>query len=84
MILAARPLGATPRQSVAATVNEATFDAKHLLTELRVRGVQTDTATSVRAGQWAAAEIYPHAGSTLLTVTPEQAALLQLFASPTP
>jgi restriction endonuclease Mrr len=56
------------------------FDAKQVLGELRARGVKTGTATSARAGQWAAAEIYPRASNALLTVGPEQVALLRLFA----
>jgi hypothetical protein len=55
------------------------FDAKQVLSELRARGVKTGTASSLRAAQWAAAEIYPR-HNPLVTVGPEQAALLQLFA----
>ncbi|MGW0592895.1 hypothetical protein [Streptosporangium sp. NPDC002607] len=56
------------------------FDAKRLITELRARGVRIGTASSVRAAQWAAAEIYPRAGNPALPVRPEQAELLRLFA----
>lgn len=55
------------------------FDAKQLLTELSSRGVRTGTASSVRNTQWDAAEIYPRPNNPLITVEPEQAALLQLF-----
>ncbi|MFI7463043.1 hypothetical protein [Nonomuraea sp. NPDC049646] len=56
------------------------FDSKQLLAELRARGVKIGVASSVRAAQWAAAEIYPSANSPALSVTPEQADLLRLFA----
>ncbi|CAI7976823.1 hypothetical protein FRAHR75_290070 [Frankia sp. Hr75.2] len=59
------------------------FDAQRLLDELRARGVRTGTAASVRAAHWEAAEIFPRANSELLTVEPEQARLLRLFAPPT-
>ncbi|MGW0200781.1 hypothetical protein [Nonomuraea sp. NPDC003201] len=56
------------------------FDAKQLLAELRARGVKIEVASSVRAAQWAAAEIYPHASNPALAVRPEQAEILRLFA----
>ncbi|TDC11389.1 hypothetical protein E1267_00080 [Nonomuraea longispora] len=56
------------------------FDAEQLLGELRARGVEIGVASSVRAAQWEAAEIYPGARSSLLPISPEQAALLRLFA----
>ncbi|MFI7133930.1 hypothetical protein ACIBQ1_50205 [Nonomuraea sp. NPDC050153] len=56
------------------------FDAGQLVAELRARGVKIGTASSVRAAQWTAAEIYPEANNPLLFVTPEQAELLRLFA----
>jgi len=56
------------------------FDAKRLLDELRACGVKIGIASSVRAVQWAAAEIYPRASNPLLPVRPEQAQLLRLFA----
>jgi hypothetical protein len=56
------------------------FDAKQLLTELSSRGVRTGTASSVRNTQWDAAEIYPRPNNPLITLEPEQAALLRLFA----
>jgi hypothetical protein len=56
------------------------FDARQLLDELRTRGVKIGIATSVRLAQWTAAEIFPHAANTLLTVDVEQAELLRLFA----
>jgi hypothetical protein len=56
------------------------FDARRLLDELHARGVKTGVASSVRAAQWAEAEIFPRATNKLLTVGPEQARLLRLFA----
>jgi hypothetical protein len=56
------------------------FDAKQVLTELTARGVRTGIASSVRAAQWDAAEIYPRPTNSLITVDQEQAALLRLFA----
>ncbi|MFI7148969.1 hypothetical protein ACIBO2_28985 [Nonomuraea sp. NPDC050022] len=56
------------------------FDAEQLLAELRTRGVRIGVASSVRAAQWAAAEIYPSANNPILPVSPEQAELLRLFA----
>jgi hypothetical protein len=51
------------------------FDAR----ALRERGVKAGTASSVRAEYWRAAEIYPTAVNTMLMVTDEQRALLELF-----
>lgn len=56
------------------------FDAKQLSTELSSRGARTGTASSVRKTQWDAAEIYPRPNNPLITVEPEHAALLRLFA----
>ncbi|MEV0597547.1 hypothetical protein [Nonomuraea cavernae] len=56
------------------------FDVQQLLAELRARGVKIGTASSVRAAQWAAAEIYPRASNQALPVRPEQAELLRLYA----
>jgi hypothetical protein len=56
------------------------FDAKQLLEEQRARGVKTGTASSVRAAQWDAAEIYPRPVNPVLSVSADQAALLRLFA----
>jgi hypothetical protein len=55
------------------------FDARRLLGELRARGVKTGVAASVRAAQWAEAEVFPRVNSELLPVGPEQARLLRLF-----
>jgi hypothetical protein len=55
------------------------FDAKQLLDQQRTRGVKTGIASSVRSEQWTAAEIYPQANPAL-SVSPEQAELLKLFA----
>jgi hypothetical protein len=57
------------------------FDAHRLLDELRLRNVKIGVATSVRRNHGAAAEIYPNPSKPTLTVSSEQAALLQLFAA---
>ncbi len=56
------------------------FDARHLLGELRERGVKIGAATSVKSPQWVAAEIYPTPSNKALIVQPEQRVLLQQFA----
>ena len=56
------------------------FDAKQLLAELRARGVRIGVASSVRAAQWKAAEIYPSASNPIHAVAPRQAELLRHFA----
>ncbi len=56
------------------------FDVRQVQAELRSRGVRIGTASSVRAAQWAAAEIYPRASNPMLLLRPEQAELLRLFA----
>jgi hypothetical protein len=56
------------------------FDARQLLTDLLARGLKVGVATSVRAAQWTAAEIYPAATNPLLPVGPDQRELLRLFA----
>ncbi len=53
------------------------FDARQLLADLEARGVKVGVASSVRAAQWEAAEIYPRQQNPALVVTPDQAALLQ-------
>ncbi len=58
------------------------FGAARLLDELRARGVKTGTASSLRAEQWAAAEIYPHPTNRLVVLTDEHASLLRQFALP--
>jgi hypothetical protein len=55
------------------------FDGEELRDELTARGVKIGVATSVRGHQWTAAEIYPSATNRMLTVTPDQAAMLDLF-----
>jgi hypothetical protein len=45
------------------------FDAKQVVTELGARGVRTGTASSVRAAQWDAAEIYPRPNNPGGTIT---------------
>jgi hypothetical protein len=56
------------------------FDARQLRSEQISRGVKRGVASSVIKQQWAAAEIYPTPANPLLTVTPQQAAQLKLFA----
>jgi hypothetical protein len=56
------------------------FDAKRLLDEQQARGVKIGVASSVRADQWDAAEIYPRPVNRALPVSPDQAELLRLFA----
>jgi hypothetical protein len=55
------------------------FDSRQLLNELRTRSVKIGVASSVRAQQWAAAEIFPQQRNPTLIVQPEQAALLRQF-----
>lgn len=57
------------------------FDAKQLLDKQQARGVKTGIASSVRADQWAAAEIYPRATNRSLPISPMQVELLKLFAT---
>ena len=57
------------------------FDASQLLGELRVRGVRIGTASSVRAAQWAAAEIHPRATNPAFPLSAAQVELLRLFAA---
>jgi hypothetical protein len=56
------------------------FDAQQLRSEQMARGVKRGVASSVIRQQWEAAEIYPLATNLLLTVTPQQAEQLKLFA----
>jgi hypothetical protein len=56
------------------------FDARQLLHELRTRGVKIGVASSVRASQWAAAEIYPRQRNQTLIIRPEQAQMLRLLS----
>lgn len=57
------------------------FDAKQLLDEQQTRRVNTGIASSVRAAQWAAAEIYPRATNRTLPMSSVQVELLKLFAA---
>jgi hypothetical protein len=57
------------------------FDAARLHSELESRGVKIGVATSVRAAQWEAAEIYPRATNPLLVVSDGQRTALSMFAS---
>jgi len=56
------------------------FDARVLLNDLRGRGVKIGVASSVRAAQWEATQIYPEQRSKALTLTPAQVELLRQFA----
>ena len=55
------------------------FDARTLLADLRARGLRVGVASSVRAAQWAASEIYPRE-NTALPLNAGQRRLLGLFA----
>jgi hypothetical protein len=56
------------------------FDAKRLLNDLSARGIRIGTASSVRKTEWDAAEIYPRPNNPLITVEPQQVAVLRLLA----
>lgn len=56
------------------------FDAHQLQEELVERGVKVGEATSVRAAQWEAAEIYPRSNNPSLVVSTAQRAQLAMFA----
>ncbi|MDQ3825089.1 MAG: hypothetical protein M3319_04940 [Actinomycetota bacterium] len=55
------------------------FDAEQLLDKQQTRSVKIGIASSVRAAQWAAAEIYPRATNRILRMSPVQTEL-SLFA----
>lgn len=57
------------------------FDAKQLLDEQQTRRAKTGIASSVRAAQWAAAEIYPRATNRTLPMSSVQVELLKFFAA---
>lgn len=57
------------------------FDMAALLATLNARQTAVGIATSVRASEWHAAEIYPSANNPLLILSEEQKRLLGLFAS---
>ena len=56
------------------------FEARQLRSEQIARGVKRGVASSVIGQHWEAAEIYPSATNTHLTLTPMQAEQLRLFA----
>jgi hypothetical protein len=56
------------------------FQARQLRSEQITRGVKRGIASSVTRQQWEAAEIYPSATNTHLSVTTRQAEQLKLFA----
>jgi hypothetical protein len=55
------------------------FDARHLLEDLRARGIKIRTGSSVRQALWLAAEVYPEPRNATLVLTKEQRDLLALF-----
>lgn len=55
------------------------FEARQLRSEQLTRGVKRGVASSVTRQQWEAAEIYPTAANSQLTVTTEQVGQLRLF-----
>jgi hypothetical protein len=58
------------------------FQTPRLMAELRDREVALGVATSIRASQWAAAEVYPEPRNPALPLDAEQFRLLRLFAPP--
>jgi hypothetical protein len=58
------------------------FDAQALLAAQRERGVKVGTASSVRAADWAATEVYPSPTSPSYPLGPDQVAMLDLLAPP--
>lgn len=56
------------------------FDAAQLIAELQTQKKKIGIATGINKAQWEAAELYPAQRTTLLTLTAEQRARLQLFA----
>ena len=56
------------------------FDARDVYAGQAARGVRSGIASSVIRKHWDAAEIYPQARSHLLTATPEQVQMLQMFS----
>jgi hypothetical protein len=56
------------------------FDARRLRSEQVKRGAKRGVASSITKQQWTAAEIYPLSANPQLTVTPQQAGQLKLFA----
>ncbi|WP_230394906.1 hypothetical protein [Plantactinospora alkalitolerans] len=56
------------------------FDARLLLNDLHGRGVKIAVASSVRAAQWEAAQIYPEQRSQALSLQPAQVERLRQFA----
>ena len=58
------------------------FDAADLLAQQHTHNVQIGVATSIRKSQWEAAEIFPEARNSLLSLSDTQKSLLNLFANP--
>jgi hypothetical protein len=57
------------------------FNAAELMIELKVRGMNVGTASSVRKHEWQAAEIYPNKRSMVYRMTDEQRAQILAFDS---
>ncbi|OBB90319.1 hypothetical protein [Mycolicibacterium peregrinum] len=57
------------------------FNSKDLLAALEVTGVKVGVATSVRAAQWNAAEIFPNSANPALVLTELQKSRLAMFES---
>ena len=55
------------------------FDARQLRAEQAERGVKRGVASSVVKRQWEAAEIFPAPGNPIVTISPLQAKMLELF-----
>jgi hypothetical protein len=58
------------------------FHAADLLEQEHARNIKVGVATSVLTSQWENAEIFPVPRNPLLPLSPAQASLLRLFASP--
>ena len=56
------------------------FDAAELRAAQLGRGIRVGVASSVRAAEWAAAELYPNPAHSKVPVSPSQAAALAEFA----
>ncbi|WP_446210122.1 hypothetical protein [Micromonospora sp. IBSANI012] len=75
-----RPLGAVQHHQWRISAAYL-FNTRRLLETLNGRGVKVGTATSIRRNDLEAAQIFPTAGSdSPLRLTPEQTALMSLFA----
>jgi hypothetical protein len=57
------------------------FNAPRLLAGQRARGVKIGVFSSITNAQWLAAEVFPQANCSTLTVTPVQRRMLEMFAA---